>query len=70
MSGVFSDWELQQEIDQHLFYRKMDPLSVMVPDLDYRSTLISMYRITRHILGEPVFVWFRMAFGQKIKINY
>jgi len=65
-----SEWELEEEIDTLLFYRKMPTLGDMVPDSDCRSTIISMYRLTRHILGESTAVWFRMVFGQRIKISY
>ena len=65
-----SDHTLQSEIDMLLFYRKMPSLSVLAPNPDHRGSFISMYRITRYVLGEPIYVWFKLAFGRKIRLDY
>ena len=65
-----SDRELQEDIDLLLFYRRLPPLSDMMPDIDYRSNIISMYRIVRHFMGEPVSVWFSLVFGENKRIMY
>jgi hypothetical protein len=65
-----SDTELRRDVDLMLCYRRMPPLAEMIYDADHRSTVVSMYRVVRHFMGEPISVWLALMFGENKRITH
>jgi len=70
LPGVQSDGELHDEIELLLSHRRMPPLAETIHDADHRSTVVSMYRVVRHFMGEPVSVWLALVFGENKRITH